>query len=120
MSDPLKAFLQAASLETAAFAPTSRYSGLATAQWTRSDGLEVTYVTRRFVPEPRNLATLREHVVSQGDRLDNLAGRYLGDPELFWRLCDANRAMRPDELVETVGVRLRITLPEGIPGDSDA
>ena len=31
-------------------------------------------------------------------------------------LCDANGAMRPDELTETIGRRLRITLPEGIPG----
>ena len=43
---------------------------------------------------------------------------YLGDPEQFWRLCDANGAMRPDELTETVGRRLRITLPEGVPGAS--
>ena len=30
--------------------------------------------------------------------------------------CDANGAMQPDELTETVGRRLRITLPEGITG----
>ena len=53
---------------------------------------------------------------SQGDRLDNLAARYLGDPEQFWRLCDANGAMRPDELTQTSARRLRITLPEGVPG----
>jgi len=120
MTDALKAFLQASSLENASFAPTSRYYGLATARWTRADGLEVTYVTRRFVPAPEKFATLREHAVSEGDRLDNLAARYLGDPEQFWRLCDANGAMRPDELIETVGSRLRITLPEGIPGGPDA
>ena len=45
---------------------------------------------------------------------------YLGDPEQFWRVCDANRAMRPDELTETIGRRLRITLPEGIPGAPNA
>jgi hypothetical protein len=28
--------------------------------------------------------------------------------------------MRPDELVEEAGRRLRITLPEGIPGVTDA
>ena len=37
-------------------------------------------------------------------------------PRQFWRVCDANAAMRPDELTETIGRRLRITLPEGIPG----
>jgi hypothetical protein len=39
---------------------------------------------------------------------------------LFWRICDANRAMRPGALTETIGSRLRITLPEGIPGTEDA
>jgi hypothetical protein len=59
-------------------------------------------------------------VVFQGDRLDNIAALYLGDPEQFWRICDANAAMRPNELTETIGRRLRITLPEGIPGTSNA
>ena len=54
--------------------------------------------------------------MTEGERLDNIAAQYLGDPEQFWRICDANGAMRPDELTETVGRRLRITLPEGIPG----
>ena len=50
----------------------------------------------------------------QNDRLDNLAATYFGDPELFWRLGDANEAMAPDELTETIGSQLRITLPEGM------
>ena len=120
MTDPLKAFLQSVSLENAAFAPTSRYHGLASARWLRSDGLEIRYVTRRFVTPPERLATEREHVVSEGDRLDNLAARYLGDPQQYWRLCDANRALRPDKLTGTVGSRLRVGLPEGIPGGEDA
>ena len=57
---------------------------------------------------------------SNGDRLDNLAQRYIGDPEQFWRLCDANGAMRPDELTEVIGRRLRITLPAGLAGAASA
>ena len=56
--------------------------------------------------------------VVAGDRLDNLAAHYIGDPEQFWRICDANNALRPHELTQRVGRRLRITLPEGIPGAS--
>ena len=56
---------------------------------------------------------------SQGDRIDNLAAKYLGDPQQYWRLCDGNGAVRPDELTETPGRRLRITLPEGVPGGTD-
>jgi hypothetical protein len=120
MIDPIKAFMQANALTAPAFPPDSRYHGLDIAQWTGPDGQPVAYVRRRFVPAPERFATLSEHRVSQGDRLDNLAAKYLGDPQQFWRLCDANGLLRPDELVEVVGSTLRITLPEGVPGGSDA
>jgi hypothetical protein len=116
MSDPLKAFMQANALTAPAFAPGSRYYGLDTAQWTRPDGEPVPYVRRRFIPPPESLATMREHRVAEGDRLDNLAAQYLGDPQQYWRICDGNGAIRPNALTETVGKRLRITLPEGVPG----
>ena len=119
MTDPLKAFMQANALVAPAFAPDSRYHGLDTAQWTRPDGKQVTYVLRRFIPPPENFATLREHRVETGDRLDRLAARHLGDAQQYWRICDGNGAIRPDELIETAGRRLRITLPEGVPGGMD-
>jgi hypothetical protein len=53
-----------------------------------------------------------EHPVVQDDRLDNITARYLGDPEQFWRVCDANNAMHPRELTEEIGRRLRIPLPQ--------
>lgn len=120
MSDALQAILQPASLRATLFPPTSRYSGIETATLTKPDGTPVVYIKRRFVPPPERFALLQEHTVVQDDRLDNLAFQYLGDPEQFWRICDANGAMRPEELTETIGRRLRITLPEGIPGTPDA
>src|SRR5215813_2700344 len=98
------------------FPPTSRYFNNETATLFRGDGRALIYLKRRFVPQPERFSVLREHVVVQGDRLDNIAARYLTDPEQFWRVCDANRAMRPDDLTADIGRRLRITLPEGIPG----
>lgn len=98
------------------FPPTSRYALTPTTTFVRADGTMVTYLKRRFVPAPENLALLQWHQVVQGERLDNIAAKYLSDPEQFWRLCDANRALRPQELTETIGRKLRITLPEGIPG----
>jgi hypothetical protein len=115
MSDPLQRLLQAGGASTAHFPPTSRYHGLETATLEMPAGNIVVYLRRRFVPPPERFALLQEHTVTQGDRLDNLAAQYLGDPEQFWRLCDANGVMRPDELTETVGRTVRITLPEGIP-----
>jgi hypothetical protein len=98
------------------FPPTSRYFAIEIAEWQSPDGRTIKFLRRRFIPPPENFATLQEHTVRQGERLDNLTAQYLGDPEQFWRVCDANAAMRPDELTETIGRRIRITLPEGIPG----
>lgn len=102
------------------FPPTSRYHAIATATFEWPDGRVDVYLRRRFVPPPESFSLLLEHFVVQGDRLDNVTARYLGDPEQFWRLSDANAAMRPDELIETPGRRLRITLPEGLPGIPNA
>ena len=102
------------------FLITSRYYGIPTAKLETEDGGKFVYVRRRFVPPPERFELLFEHLVTQGERLDLITAQYLGDPEQFWRLCDANGAIRPDELTETVGRRLRITLPEGIPGTPNA
>jgi hypothetical protein len=102
------------------FAVTSRYYGIATAAIERPDGEKINYVRRRFVPSPDQFALLEEHTVTEGERLDQIAAQYLGDPEQFWRICDANGAIRPDELIETIGRKLRITLPQGIPGTPNA
>lgn len=102
------------------FPPTSRYFSVETTTLEGPDGKAIVYLRRRFVPQPEGFALLQEHVVKQGERLDNVTAQYLDDPEQFWRLCDANRALRPDELTETIGRRLRITLPEGIPGTPNA
>ena len=102
------------------FSITSRYYGIVTVTLERLDGKKITYVRRRFVPPPERFELLVEHVVTEGERVDNITAQYLGDPEQFWRVCDANGAVRPDELVETIGRRIRITLPEGIPGTPNA
>lgn len=113
-SDPVAALLALAGTANR-FPPTSRYSGVETAAYTGPDGKIVAYLRRRFVPAAERFALLQEHVVRQGERLDQLTARYLGDPEQFWRVCDANAAMRPEELEEE-GRTVRITLPEGLPG----
>jgi hypothetical protein len=96
------------------FPSSSRYSAVDIATWTAPDGTQIAYLRRRFVPPPENFATLQVYPVKEGDRLDNLAATFLGDPEQFWRLCDANAAMQPIEIAEP-GSDLRITLPEGVP-----
>jgi len=114
MSDPLASLFAPAKLTAFLYPPNSRYAGVETKQLTLEDGRTVTYLKRRFVPMPERFQTIKLHVVQQGERLDGIAARELGDPLLFWRLCDANRALRPDELIEDTGTQLRITLPLGI------
>lgn len=96
------------------FPATSRYAGTAVATYEDADGRVTAYLRRRFLPQPERFALLQTHSVAEGERLDNVTATYLGDPEQFWRVADANRAMRPDDLM-VVGRPLRITLPEGIP-----
>lgn len=120
MIDPQQLILSAAGLQPMQFPSTSRYYGLDSTTMQMGDGRTVRYLRRRFVPQPEQFALLQEHEVTQGERLDNITAHYLGDPELFWRVCDANRAMRPDELTETIGRRLRITQPVGLPGNGHA
>ena len=114
LTTPLETLLRATAATTQ-FPPNSRYHGLATATLDTPDGT-IVFLRRRFVPGPERFALLAEHTVIEADRTDNLAAHYLGDPELYWRLCDANNAMLPEELTDTVGRKLRIVLPEGVPG----
>lgn len=97
---------------------TSRYFGIETAIHRDADGREIPYLRRRLLPQPGSFASVTEHEVSEGDRADLLANRYLGDPELWWRLADANGVLDPAELTATPGRRLRITLPEGVAAPS--
>jgi hypothetical protein len=78
-----------------------------------SDGNErrIVYKRRRFVPSTEGTTTLVEHTVIQGERLDNITARYLGDPTLFWRVCDANLILNPDELTAESGSLIKIALP---------
>lgn len=120
ITDPMKAILQNINLKTSLFPPTSRYHGIDTATMEMADGKTVIYLRRRFVPSPERFELIQEHTVTEGDRLDNVTAHYLGDPEQFWRIADANNAMQPEELTEEIGRKLRITQPEGIPGAQNA
>lgn len=96
------------------FDKSSRYFNCETAtlQVTDPDGTsrEVRYVRRRFIPSTEGMTVVVEHTVTQCDRLDNTTAKYLGDPTQFWRICDANVVMKPEELEET-GRAIKIAMP---------
>lgn len=91
--------------------PTSRYYRIATATYTAADGREIVYLRRRFLPAGAAMPLLAEEEVTEGDRLDLIAAHVLGDPEQYWRICDANDAMNPAELTAEIGRVLRIAVP---------
>lgn len=101
------------------FPVNSRYFGVGSSEYTTPDGRTYVYLNRRFLPPVDSLELLEEHTVEGHERLDHIAYEHFLDPILFWRICDANDAMRPDELLEPAGGqprRLRITLPQGVNG----
>jgi hypothetical protein len=93
--------------------PTSRYYNLPTATLTvigrEGTAGGIRYLQRRFVPFAEGETILLEHTVTQGERLDNITARYLDDPTQFWRVCDANLVLRPEEL-ERIGRVIKITM----------
>jgi hypothetical protein len=117
MIDTLSALLGAGAIPQTSYAPNSRYYNLSPLTYTAKDGRTIRYTARRFIPPPDRFAPIAVHAVVQGERVDTIAAQSFGDPLLYWRLCDANLAVRPDDL-EVPGTQLRITLaaaPAGRP-----
>jgi hypothetical protein len=120
MPDPLQALLAAGAVPSTTFPPTSRYAKTPVAAYDPGDGSPpVAFLGRRFCPRGANLALLYEVRIAEGDRRDVLGWRHLGDPELWWQLADANDAVDPRELTDTIGRTLRITLPAGVQGPTN-
>lgn len=90
------------------FTTNSRYYGIEIATRQIASNQTVSYLKRRFISPSEKVEALQKHTVTQGDRLDNITANYLGDPEQFWRLCDANNAMHPNELTAQIRRELRI------------
>ncbi|MFY9820638.1 MAG: hypothetical protein WAM82_04600 [Thermoanaerobaculia bacterium] len=86
----------------------SRYEPVPEAELTTPEGRTIRYKRVRFIPDTPGSLTQK---VNQGDRLDLIAYRTYKDPEQFWRICDANLATLPEELVEEPGRRLLIPVP---------
>ncbi len=122
MNYPLQALIQMGVVPPVTFPTDSRYYGTTILQYAAAGGQSIPYLARRIVPQPgaANYATIAQYSVRQGDRLDLITPTYLGDPLVFWIICDANGAIRPYDLVATPGKVLAITSPQGVPGGPSA
>jgi hypothetical protein len=88
----------------------SRYETVAEHDIVDERGRVLRYKRARFVPErPADLG----YQVQQGDRLDLVAHRAYRDPERFWRIADANRALWPPDVVAEPGRTILIPPAEG-------
>jgi hypothetical protein len=82
----------------------TRYEKVATNQITDATGRAIVYKKIRFIPTTVGIVGL---TVGQGDRFDQIAYRAFRDSQRFWRICDANDGMWPDDLLQ-VGEVLEI------------
>jgi len=91
------------------FDPDSRYANLTPLTVISPNGTVVQIVPIRFIA-PANVVISRR--IRQGDRPDLLAYEFYKEPQLFWRIADANEVMRPRELVSDPGSLIGIP-PKG-------
>lgn len=87
------------------FDPESRYYSLPNLVHRTRDGREIVYKQRRLVPRTPPAG---ETTLAQGERLDLVAARALGNPRLYWRICDVNRELDPFRIEEETGRELKL------------
>jgi hypothetical protein len=87
------------------FFPGSRYVNQTPYSFTLPSGTIVQAITP---PAPGVAAVLGYYRRQTGNRLDQIAGRFLSDATKFWHVCDANNAMVPDALAarDLIGIPL--------------
>ena len=83
----------------------SRYAAVPIERLDDALGRTLRYLRTRVIPETTSEGG---HTVDDSERLDHIAFRHLQDAERFWRICDANVALRPEDLVVRPGRVLRI------------
>jgi nucleoid-associated protein YgaU len=115
MDNGLAALVQAGVGTGAPTQPNSRYYGAGVEQISLSAAPPVAYLSRRIVPQMNIYAQTQNYTVVAGDRLDNPAARYLGDPLLFWMIVEANGALDAGSLTAEPGRVILIPLVSGIP-----
>ena len=100
---------------------TSRYHDAEIGIHIQPDGTPVRYTKRRLLPPfPRDPEDTITHTVTDGERPDLLAQRYLGAPDQWWQIADANPILDPRDLTGEPGAEIAIPLPGGFPAESAA
>ncbi len=87
----------------------SRYEPIPSAELVTEDGRTIRYKRVRFIPDTPGVLPYR---TKAEERLDHIAFQAYGDPEQFWRICDAHLVLDPDELTAQPGTRLLLPVPQ--------
>ena len=93
------------------FDASSRYAKIENATYVDPSGTIITYKRRRFLPDA-SMPLLAELPIQDGERLDNFTARTLGNPEHYWRICDANNTMNPVDLEARPNQQLKVPVPQ--------
>ena len=93
------------------FEANSRYYQIEEAKFTAADGRVIVYKKRRILPLSSTMQLAAEVKLVQGERLDLISSRLLGDPEQFWQICDSNDAMNPKHLTTVPGRIPKVSMP---------
>lgn len=115
MDQALSALISSAAGTGAPTLPSSRYYGASTLPFALPNGVAVRYLARRIVPQPSIYPVTQGYAIAEGDRLDNLAAKFLGDPLLYWMICDANGSVDPDALTAQPARAVRLPLSSNLP-----
>lgn len=99
------------------YKPNSRYFGIETQKFVTPDGREIAYSARRLMPRAEQMKPLAIHIHDRDRRIDDIANDYYGDPEQYWRICDANLVFWPPDATSVADARIFIPLPLEISGD---
>jgi hypothetical protein len=83
----------------------SRYAGTEVVEPVNSEGEHLRVLALRRIPEA---PAVLEHVVMEGERLDQLASRFYSDAKKSWLILDANpQVLNPFELLRP-GRRIQV------------
>ena len=102
------------------FPPNSRYRDIPVRTRTTPDGTQQSFVGRRIIPAMERYRPL-ERIKTDGEiRIDGVAASAYGDPEQYWRICDANGDAEPGSATSPEGRLLIVPLPLEMAHDGDA
>lgn len=102
------------------FPPNSRYARVPIRETTLADGTKRQFVGRRIIPQTGRYQALDRHRADGDQRIDGIAADSFGDPELYWRICDANGDADPGLAAQPEGRLIVIPLPLEMGDNGDA